>query len=183
MLKNVSLEKFDNGKYPHGNILARVLWLFISAACFELPLPLPYLFKTSILRILGASIGKKTVIKPSVRIKYPWFLTAGDNAWIGEGAWIDNIGKVTIGNNVCISQGAYITTGNHDYKKEAFNLIVKDVNIEDGVWVGAKAIVCPGVTLKTHSVITAGSVITNDAEPYTVYQGNPARPIRKRIIE
>jgi putative colanic acid biosynthesis acetyltransferase WcaF len=135
------------------------------------------------LRLLGAKVGKGVVIKPDVNIKYPWFLEIGDNVWIGEGAWIDNLAYVRIGNNVCISQEAYILTGNHNYKKDTFDLIVNPIVIEDGVWVGAKAIVCPGVTLKTHSVITVGSVITKSTEPYTIYLGITAEPIRKRAIE
>jgi putative colanic acid biosynthesis acetyltransferase WcaF len=55
--------------------------------------------------------------------------------------------------------------------------------MEDGVWIGAKSIVCPGVKLKTHSILTVGSVLTSDTEEYTIYQGNPAKPIRKRIIK
>jgi len=96
--------------------------------------------------------------------------------------WIDNLAKVEIGDNVCISQGAYLLTGNHNYKEETFDLIVKEIIIEDGVWIGAKSIVCPGVRLKTHSILTVGSVLTSDAEEYTIYQGNPAKSIRKRII-
>jgi putative colanic acid biosynthesis acetyltransferase WcaF len=96
---------------------------------------------------------------------------------------LDNLAKVVIGDNVCISQGAYLLTGNHNYKKETFDLIVKGIVIEDGVWIGAKSIVCPGVKLKTHSILTVGSVLTLDADAFTIYQGNPAKPIRKRKME
>jgi len=60
--------------------------------------------------------------------------------------------------------------------------MIDDIVIEDGVWVGAKSVVCAGVTLKSHSVITVGSVITKDTEEYTIYQGNPAKAIRIRVI-
>jgi putative colanic acid biosynthesis acetyltransferase WcaF len=73
--------------------------------------------------------------------------------------------------------------GNHNYSKATFNLIVGDITLEEGVWVGAKAVVCPGVKMKSHSVLTAGSILTKDAEEYTIYQGNPAVPVKKRIIE
>lgn len=85
--------------------------------------------------------------------------------------------------NICISQGAYLLTGNHNYKKESFDLFIKPIVIEDGVWDSAKAIICPGIILKSHSVITVGSVVSKDTEPYTIYQGNPAVPIGKRVIE
>lgn len=102
--------------------------------------------------------------------------------WIGEGVWIDNLGKVKIGNNVCISQGAMLLTGNHNYKKESFDLIVGDITLEDGVWVGAKSVVCPGVTMKSHSILTVGSVLTKDAEEYGIYQGNLAVMVKKRVF-
>jgi putative colanic acid biosynthesis acetyltransferase WcaF len=76
-----------------------------------------------------------------------------------------------------------LLTGNHDYKKSTFDLKLGSITIEDGVWVGAKALICPGITLGSHSVICAGSVVTKSTEPYTIYQGNPAVPVRKRIIE
>ena len=74
-------------------------------------------------------------------------------------------------------------TGNHNYKKESFDLIVKGIEIEDGVWIGAKSVVCPGVKLKSHSILTVGSVLTNDTEEFTIYRGNPAVPVRKRVID
>ena len=91
----------------------------------------------------GARIGKGFVIKPAVNIKYPWKLKVGDDVWIGENVWIDNIGNVTIGSNVCISQGAMLLTGNHNYKSETFDLMIKPIVVEEGVWIGAKATIAP----------------------------------------
>ena len=98
-------------------------------------------------------------------------------------AFIDNLGKVRIKDNVCISQGAMLLTGNHNYKKETFDLIIGEVTLEDGVWVGAMAIVCPRVTMHTHSILLTGSVLAQDAEAYGIYQGNPAELKKKRIID
>ena len=134
-------------------------------------------------RKFGAKIGKGVFIKPSVNIKYPWNLTIGDDTWIGEGVWIDNLGKVSIGSNVCISQDSMLMCGNHNYKKSAFNLMVGGITIEDGVWVGAKCLVCPGVTLHSHAVLAVGSVASTDLETYSIYRGNPAVKIKDRIIE
>lgn len=178
----VDLSKFSNVWYRPGGRIRRGLWYLTNALFFQSAIPYPYLFKIFLLKRFGARMGKEITIKPNVNIKYPWFLEIGNNSWIGEGVWIDNLGKVKIGDNVCISQGAMLLCGNHNYKKETFDLIVGDITLEDGVWVGAKVIVCPGVTLKTHSVITAGSVVTKDTESYTIYQGNPAVAIRKREI-
>jgi len=135
-----------------------------------------------LLRIFGAKIGKAVNIKPKVNIKYPWLLKIGDHSWIGEGVWIDNLGRVKIGSNVCISQGAMLLTGNHNYKKSTFDLQVEEIVLEDGVWIGAKSIVGPGVTCKSHAVLAINSVATSDLDAYGIYQGTPAKFMRKRKI-
>ena len=102
---------------------------------------------------------------------------------IGENVWIDNLTEVRIGNNVCISQGAMLLSGNHDYKKTSFDLKIKKIILEDGCWIGAKSIVCPGITCKSHSILSVGSVANTDLEEYGIYQGVPAIQVRKRVIE
>jgi len=160
--------------------LKTILWYMVSHLFFTNYLFPFYLFKKSILIAFGARIGKGFIIKPCVNIKYPWKLEAGDHVWIGEHVWIDNIGKVKIGSNVCISQGAMLLTGNHNYLSTSFDLIVKPINIEDGVWIGAKSVVAPGVNCKTNAVLTMGSVLTNNMEANAIYQGNPALKKKER---
>lgn len=139
--------------------------------------------RTFSLKLFGAKVGKSVVIKPGVNVKYPWHLSIGDYSWIGEDVWIDNLADVKIGSNCCISQGAMILCGNHDYKSETFDLIVKPITLEDGSWVGAKSVVCPGVTLHESAILSVGSVATKDLDPNTIYQGNPAIPKRHRFME
>ena len=128
-----------------------------------------------LLRMFGARIGSGVVVKPRVTIKYPWKLAVGDHSWIGEQVWIDNLDQVTIGAHVCISQGALLLCGNHDYKKPTFDLITGPIVLENGVWIGAKASVAPGVTCGSHSVLAMGGVATKNLEAWKVYQGNPAK--------
>ena len=144
--------------------------------------PYPAL-KRFLLRLFGAEIGKGVVIKPCVNIKYPWKLHVGNHVWIGENAWIDNLDTVTIGSNCCLSQGAFLLCGNHDYKSSSFDLKISPIVLEDGAWIGAKAIVCPGVVVGTHAVLTVGSVATKNLEPYTINSGNPAVRTNQRVIE
>lgn len=181
---NVDFSKFNNGWYDPGkNGLVRIIWYAINAIVFQTYLFPFYKLKAYILRFFGAKIGSGFVIKPSVSIKYPWHLIIGNNVWIGENVWIDNLAEVRIGNNVCISQGAMLLSGNHDYKKTSFDLIVKKIILEDGCWIGAKSIVCPGITCKSHSILSVGSVANTDLEEYRIYQGVPAIQVRKRVIE
>ena len=74
-------------------------------------------------------------------------------------------------------------TGNHNYKRPTFDLIVKPVTLEDGVWIGSHAMVTQGVTCKSHSVLAVKSVTSKDLEPYMIYAGHPAQPVRERNIE
>ena len=181
----VNLGQYNNEWYTPvigASKLKQALWYYTNAIFFANQLFPFSALKVSLLRMFGAKIGSDVVIKPSVNIKYPWKLIVGDNSWIGENSWIDNLGSVTIGKSVCLSQGAFLLTGNHDYSKTTFDLSVKPIILEDGVWIGAQALVCPGITCFSHSVLTARSVATKDLEPYTIYQGYPALAIKVRVI-
>ncbi|HNQ12807.1 MAG TPA: WcaF family extracellular polysaccharide biosynthesis acetyltransferase [Bacteroidia bacterium] len=179
-----NLSRYDNSWYhPGANALKRLIWYFVNACFFMFPL-FPFQgFKIFLLRLFGAKIGKGLVIKPSVSIKYPWLLKVGDHCWIGENVWIDNLALVQIGNHVCLSQGAMLLTGNHNYKKSTFDLMVGAITLEDGVWIGAKSIVCPRVTCQSHSVLAVNSVAVETLEAYWVYKGNPAIKYRQRKID
>lgn len=176
------LSQYDNSYYQPGPLAKRLSWYLVHRLFINSSLLYPSAFKVWLLRAFGAKIGKGVIIKPKVNIKYPWFLEIGDHVWIGEQVWIDNLAKVRIGAHVCISQGAMLLTGNHNYKKESFDLILGPIILEDGVWIGAKAVVCPGVTCQSHAVLAVGSVTAKDLEPYTIYQGNPALATRKRQL-
>ncbi|MCC8425746.1 WcaF family extracellular polysaccharide biosynthesis acetyltransferase [Mucilaginibacter sp. UR6-11] len=182
-MQKTDLESYNNFPYhPGGSAVKRILWYYINGFVFKTSLFPVYGIKVALLRLFGAKIGRRVEVKPCVNIKYPWLLTIGDEVWIGEDVWIDNLVEVTIGSNVCLSQGAVILTGSHNYKKTSFNLITGNVVIEDGVWVGAKAIVTQGIILASHAVLTAGSVATKNLENYCIYQGNPAVKVREREI-
>ncbi len=176
------LSRYNNDWYRPGARWKIILWHFTNAWLFNSYAPLPSGLKVSLLRLFGARVGVGVMIKPAVNIKYPWLLFIGDHVWIGEGVWIDNLTEVTIGNNVCLSQGAMLLTGNHDYRSPTFDLKVAAITLENGAWIGAKATVCPGVRVGSHAILSVGSVATRALDSYTVYQGNPAVAIRKRDI-
>ena len=178
--KKVDLSEHQKHDYGRGFIV-RGLWYLVNTILFRgyaFPLYSPKVF---ILHVFGACMGKNTVIKPNVNIKYPWKLKIGDNVWIGEGVWIDNLDYVTIGDNVCISQGVYLCTGSHDYRDEKFRLITKPIKIEEGAWLCAFSKIAPGVTVKRNSVVGFWSVLTDDTVENKVYVGNPAKSIRERF--
>ncbi len=186
MKNQVNNASYNNDWYKAQIGASRIkqwLWYFINVLFFINPLNPISSIKIYLLKSFGATIGKNVVVKQSVNIKYPWKLVIGDNTWIGEQVWIDNLAKISIGNNVCLSQGAMLLTGNHDFLKKTFDLVVKEIYIEDGVWIGSRAVVCPGVRCMTHAVLSVMSLANKNLEPYTIYQGNPAVPVRPRNIE
>jgi len=180
---NVDLSTYRPTGFDRGaGRLKEGLWLIVSLVLFRL---CPFSFsalKRLMLRAFGARIGQNVTIKPQVKITFPWKLTIGDHVWLGEECWLLNLDRITIGNNVSISQRAFLCTGNHNYKSPTFDLVVKPITVEDGAWIGAGAWVGPGVKVGNHAVLAAGSVATKDLEPFGIYQGNPAASVKKRII-
>jgi len=183
MNRQVDLSVFSTGGFDRGAGTSKeLLWLIVSLFLFRLcPLKLSGL-KCWVLRRFGARVGCGVVIKPDVKITFPWKLTLGDHVWLGEEVFILNLAPVTIESHVCVSQRAFLCTGNHDYKSPSFDLITKPIRVERGAWIGASAFVSPGVTVGTHAVLTAGSVATKDLHPYGIYQGSPAVKVKDRVI-
>lgn len=176
------LSRFNNSWYKPGRSLpVRALWYIVNLMFFKSGYPF-YWTKRLLLRAFGAKIGKGLIIKPRVNIKYPWKLVIGDHVWIGENVWIDNLATVTLKSNSCVSQGALLLCGNHNYKKTTFDLIVGEITLDEGAWAGAKSIVCGGSRLGSHCLLTVGSVAIGVLEPYWVYQGNPASKLKPREI-
>ena len=178
------LSKYDNSWYKQAkSFIILIIWYYTNLFFFRNPY-FPFVgFKPKILKLFGAKVGKGVVVKPSVNIKYPWLLEIGEYTWIGEGVWIDNLAMVKIGANVCLSQGAMLLCGNHNYKKSTFDLIVGDITLEDGVWIGAKSIVGPSVHCASHAVLAVNSVASSDLKAYSIYRGNPAEYVKERVKE
>jgi putative colanic acid biosynthesis acetyltransferase WcaF len=176
----MKLATFQNKEYkPGANILKRLFWYVLNTIVFNSYLFPSYYVKVKLLCLFGAKVGSGVIIKPKVNIKYPWRLTIGNDVWIGEKVWVDNLADIIIDDNVCISQGALLLTGNHNYKKESFDLIMGSIHIQSYVWIGAKSTVCPGVICEKGSILSVGSVITERMSENYIYQGVPA--IKKRL--
>ena len=181
------LKKVNNASYKTtidigAGKLKQFAWYFTNILFLKNSFNISSGIKTFLLKLFGAKIGKGVIIKPSVNIKYPWKLQIGNNVWIGEEVWIDNLSNVLIGDSVTLSQGAMILTGSHDHTKETFDFISLPVLVEEGAWIGARAVVHGGVTVGSHAILGINAVAENNMQPYTIYKGNPAVPVLKRII-
>jgi putative colanic acid biosynthesis acetyltransferase WcaF len=138
-------------------------------------------FKVALLRLFGAHIGKKLIIRPRVKIKYPWKLIIGNDCWIGEDVFIENLEMVILENNVCISQKSMLINGNHNVYSPRFNYYGQKIQICNEVWIGAGCIIGPGVICEKRSVLQLGSIATSKLKENGIYSGNPAKLKRWRI--
>jgi putative colanic acid biosynthesis acetyltransferase WcaF len=180
---NVNLANYHPSDYtPGAPLWQQLLWYFIGSPIVQSYwIPWSWL-KVSVLRAFGATIGCQVRIKPGVRVKFPWRLTVGDYVWIGENAWLDNLAPIKIASHVCLSQSVYLCTGNHDWSHPHFTLKIAPIAIETGSWVAAGAMIGPGVTVGQGAVLSLGSVARRSLDPMTIYAGNPACPLKQRVI-
>lgn len=160
--------------------IKEICWYLVKIIFFLTAIPFPSRFKCILLRLFGAKVGKGVIIKPRVNIHMPWKLSIGDFVWVGEEAFLLNFEHLIIGNNVCISQRAFLCGGNHDYKSPAMPYRNGPITLDDGSWVGASCFVAPDVTIGIDTVVAAGSVVTRNLAANGIYKGNPAEFVKKR---
>jgi putative colanic acid biosynthesis acetyltransferase WcaF len=180
-------QQLDRFKVPpgfRGRSKAYVqLWWFIQSTLFAMSPQAMYWWRASLLRLFGASIGTKTVIRASVKIPYPWKLKIGDYCHIGDEVNLYTYGDIEIGDCAVVSQRSYICTGSHDYTSPTFDLTARKVVIEPEVWVAMDVFVAPGVTIGHGAVVGARSSVFHDVPPGTISMGTPARVVGQRKMK
>ncbi len=158
------------------------LWWLVQALIFAPSPQFMYGWRRFVLRLFGAKIGKNVIIRPSVRVTYPWKLEVGNYSWIGDHVELYTLGNIIIGNNVVISQRSYLCTGSHDYTSRAFDIYAKTIAVEDEAWVAADVFIAAGVTIGAGSVVGARSSVFGDMPSQMVCKGYPAKPIKPRVM-
>lgn len=155
-------------------------WWLVQSLLFSTSPQFLYGWRVLLLRLFGAKIGKNVIIRPSVKITYPWKLSIGDNSWVGDYVDLYTLGEINIGKNTVISQRSYICTGSHDFTKKDFPIYARTINIHDSVWIATDVFIAPGVTIHKNAVVGARSSVFNDLAESYVYLGSPAKPIKPR---
>jgi putative colanic acid biosynthesis acetyltransferase WcaF len=180
----VDLSKYDQSWFDRGRPSWYILfWWFVQAITFPLtPHPLNGL-RCAILRLFGAKIGKKVLIRPTARFTYPWKITIGDYSWIGDDVVFYSLDQINIGNHCVISQKSYLCTGSHDMRDRAFGLKTASITIADGAWIAADCFIAPGVNIGANAVIGARSSVFANMPAGQVCIGNPCRAKYPRIRE
>ncbi|RMH11621.1 MAG: colanic acid biosynthesis acetyltransferase WcaF [Gammaproteobacteria bacterium] len=156
------------------------LWLLVQSTLFALSPRFMYGWRRFLLRLFGAKVGNKVLIRPSVRVAYPWHLIFSEHAWIGDDVELYSIGNIRVGDHVVVSQRSYLCTATHDYTKRSFDTMVGDIEIGDGAWLATDVFVAPGVKIGRGCVIGARSSVFSDMPEGMICMGSPAKPVRSR---
>jgi len=156
------------------------LWWVIQSTLFGCSPQFMYGWRCFLLRLFGAEIGRNVLIRPSVRITYPWKVKIGDWSWIGDDAVLYSLGDIEIGDHVVISQRSYLCAAQHDYQVESFDMVEKKIMIMSEAWIAADVFVAPGVTVGSGAVIGARSSVFSDMPMKMVCYGSPAKPVSPR---
>lgn len=134
-------------------------------------------------RLKGVKIGKGSTLHMGTRFYNPANISIGEDSIIGENAVLDGRGKLIIGNHVDIASEVMIYNCEHDVKSSDFHAVCAPVVIEDYVFIGPRAIILPGVTIKKGAVVGAGAVVTKDVGQGEIVGGVPAKLIGVRDVK
>jgi putative colanic acid biosynthesis acetyltransferase WcaF len=163
------------------NRVARAIWMGVWLLLFRFsPRPL-HTWRSVLLRLFGAKIGKSVHVYPRVSIWAPWQLTLGDRVGIANDVTLYNMAPITIEANAVISQGAHLCAGSHDIDSPNLQLITAPIHIGSYAWVCAEAFVGPGVEIAEGCVLGArGVAMRSLTDSWTVWSGNPVVKRRTR---
>lgn len=140
-------------------------------------------FRRFFYRLAGVKIGRGSAIHTGTRFYYPGNISIGRDSIIGEGALLDGREKLAIGDHVDIASEVMIYNSEHDINGPEFYPIKEPVAINDYAFIGARAIILPGVKIGRGAVVASGAVVTKDVGDLEIVGGVPARPIGKRNPE
>lgn len=159
------------------------LWWLVQSTLFAWSPQILYGWRSWLLRLFGAKIGKGAIIRPSVRIPYPWKLTMGDHCHIGEEVHLYTYGEIELGDCVVVSQRSYLCTGSHDHTSPTFDLISEKIVVGSEAWLATDVFVAPGVRIGPGAVVGARSSVFKDIPPGMIAVGSPATVIGERRMK
>jgi len=133
-----------------------------------------------VLKIFGANFSGMPFIHGTARIQIPWNLTMKHRACLGEHTNAYSLGKIDIQEGATIAQEAYLCTGTHDFNDASLQLITKPITIGKNSFIGARAMILPGISIGDQAIVGAMSVVSKDVPDHQVVAGNPAKKIGDR---
>jgi len=177
--QDLSTFRMPDGFRGRSGILVQVWWL-VQWFIFRPSPQVLYGFRRFLLRLFGAQIGARVLVRPTAWITYPWKLAIGDYSWIGDEVVLYSLGDIHIGAHTVISQRSYLCAGTHDYTRPSFDISAPPIHIGDQVWIASDVFVAPGVSIGDGAVIGARSSVFHDLPEGMVCVGSPAQPLKPR---
>lgn len=179
-------QRMEGFKVPEGfrgrSAVFTQLWWIVQSTLFGMSPQVMYGWRRWLLRCFGARIGKGVILRPTVRVTYPWKLTIGDYCHIGDDVALYSLAEIEIGSRAVVSQRSYICTGSHDFTSPTFDIFGKKIVIEPEAWIATDVFVAPGVCIGRGAVIGARSSVFSDVPPAVICIGSPARVRGPRIM-
>ncbi|WP_116107092.1 putative colanic acid biosynthesis acetyltransferase [Lewinella sp. IMCC34191] len=157
------------------------LWWIVEALLFRPSPQFLYGWRRWLLRKFGAKIGRGAIIRPTVKTQFPWKVTIGDYAWIGDDVVLYSLGPIEVGHDAVISQKSYLCTGSHDPGMPDFPIYSKPIYIEPECWIATDVYVGPGVRIGRGTLVGARSSVFKDLPAGKICMGSPARIIKDRV--
>lgn len=167
-------------KWSKRALLGRLIWETVRTPLFAWSPRQWWSWRSRLLRLFGAKIGKNVQLHPTVDIIIPWNLEISDDVSVGDHAILYALGKITLTHKAMISQRAHLCAGTHDYNDPAFPLIKSQIRIGEGTWICADVFIGPDINVGAGSIVGARSVVVKDVPDFVVAAGHPAKVIRKR---
>lgn len=171
---------FEKSPYSTREKAARILWKATEHTVFRATFHNWDAPRRALLRLFGARVAPSARVRRTVRVECPWNLEIGASSVVGEHAQLYCLGKVKIRERVMVSQNAHLCAGTHDFEKPHMPLVRSPIEIGDDAWIAADAFVGPGVIVGPGAILGARGCAAKDLDPWTIYAGNPARPLRAR---
>lgn len=178
-MQNLNLYKTPAG-FRGRSALVVQLWWIVQASLFAWSPQFLYGWRRFLLRLFGANIGQNVIVRPNVKVTYPWKVSIGDFSWIGDNVELYSLGEIEIGMNVVISQKCYLCTGSHDYQAEDFRIYAEKISVKDECWLATDVYVAPGITIHEGIVVGARSSVFKDLSKPGIYTGSPAKFVKER---
>ena len=164
------------------NRFVRVLWSIVHLIFFKYS-PRPFhSWRSFLLRLFGAKIGKSVHIYPKVTISAPWNLIVQDEVGVADGVDLYNQGKIFLGYRAIVSQRSFLCSSTHDYTLKGHPLVISYIRIENLAWIASEAFIGPGVTVGEGAIVGARSAVFRDVDSWSIVGGNPARFIKIRTL-
>lgn len=180
MIQQLDRYRLPSDWHPGASVLVRTLWFCVGAPLLSASLLPGSPWRVALLRAFGARIGSSCRLKPGLRVKFPWRLVVGHHCWLGEDAWLDNLAPITLGDRVCLSQGVYLCTGNHNFRSPGFDLQLGPITIGDDAWIAARAVLAPNALIGPGAMVALGAVVSGSVPAGAIMRGNPAVVVGQR---